>query len=78
MLTIVSGEVVELMAGERVTLLPNIVHEFWAISERCLIGEVSTANDDANDNFFVRDDIGRFPHIEEDEPAQVKLLTEMS
>ena len=70
------GDIIELTAGERVTLVPEVVHEFWATSERCLIGEVSTANDDANDNFFVSDEVGRFTEIEEDEPAQVTLVSE--
>jgi D-lyxose ketol-isomerase len=37
---------------------------------------VSTANDDLTDNFFLTPDMGRFPRIEEDEPALVKLLSE--
>jgi len=73
---VASGELLELSAGERVTLLPDIVHEFWATSERCLIGEVSTANDDENDNFFVNPDIGRYSEVEEDETPQIRLLNE--
>lgn len=71
-----SGGTVELHAGERVTLPPEIVHEFWSVSERCLIGEVATANDDGGDNFFLNDEIGRFPGIEEDETPQVCLVSE--
>ena len=71
-----SGDVLLLKAGERVTLTPGIYHAFWPESEECIIGEVSTANDDAHDNFFVSDEIGRFPHIEEDEPALVRLVSE--
>lgn len=70
------GEVVELRAGERVTLFPGVDHEFWPLSEECIIGEVSTANDDVGDNFFLRDDIGRFPEIEEDEAPLVSLLSD--
>lgn len=71
-----SGEILRLSAGERVTLLPGCYHAFWPESDDCIIGEVSTANDDANDNFFVDPNIGRFPGIEEDEPASIRLISE--
>ncbi|MDZ4816634.1 MAG: D-lyxose/D-mannose family sugar isomerase [Verrucomicrobiota bacterium] len=73
---VVSGEKVTLNAGERVTLVPGIYHEFWPETDECIIGEVSTANDDLNDNFFINPDVGRFPGIEEDEPALIKLLSD--
>jgi len=63
-------------AGSRITLVPGIWHEFRPASGECIIGEVSTANDDANDNFFADGDISRFPSIVEDEPSQVRLLWE--
>lgn len=72
----VSGKVLVLEAGERVTLTPGVYHEFWPEAEDCIIGEVSTANDDANDNIFVDPAIGRFPGIEEDEPATIRLISE--
>ena len=80
----VNGELVEvsadepftLAAGSRVTLVPGLWHEFYPASEECVIGEVSTANDDLHDNFFLDPRVGRFPGIEEDEPAQVRLLSE--
>jgi D-lyxose ketol-isomerase len=37
---------------------------------------VSTANDDLQDNYFVNRDVGRYPGIEEDEPAYVRLLSD--
>ncbi|MGK7396329.1 MAG: D-lyxose/D-mannose family sugar isomerase [Candidatus Cyclobacteriaceae bacterium M3_2C_046] len=70
------AEVIKLSAGERVTLTPGIYHEFYPVSESCIIGEVSTANDDAHDNFFVNKEVGRFSEIEEDEPPLVKLINE--
>lgn len=70
------GEVLKLEAGSRVTLTPGIYHEFWPVTPQCIIGEVSTANDDLNDNFFVDDRIGRFPGIDEDEPATIRLISE--
>lgn len=72
-----NGEHVEIAAGERVTLTPGLYHAFWAANPGgCVIGEVSTANDDANDNFFVDPEIGRFPDIEEDEPPLCPLLSD--
>jgi D-lyxose ketol-isomerase len=71
-----SGEPLVLRAGERVTLEPGVYHAFWPESDEAIIGEVSTANDDANDNLFVDTNIGRFPGIEEDEPPLVRLLWE--
>ncbi len=80
----VDGEALELPAGapyvleagRRITLVPGIWHAFAPASDDCVIGEVSTANDDLHDNFFVDPAIGRFPGIEEDEPAQITLISE--
>ncbi len=71
-----NGEPFAISAGERVTLVPGVYHAFWGSGGGCVIGEVSTANNDATDNFFVDPDIGRFPEIEEDEPALVRLVSE--
>ncbi len=71
-----SGQILRLQAGERATFPPGIYHFFWPESDECIIGEVSTANDDENDNFFVNPDIGRFPTIDEDEAPEVRLLSE--
>lgn len=71
-----AGEVFTLRPGERITLFPGVYHEFWASAEGTIIGEVSTANDDLHDNYFVRSDIGRFPGIDEDEPPEVRLISE--
>lgn len=71
-----SGTVIELEAGSRITVIPGIYHEFYPLSQECIIGEVSTANDDLHDNFFVNSDIGRYPGIEEDEPATIRLISE--
>jgi D-lyxose ketol-isomerase len=40
-----------------------------------LLGEVSTCNDDKNDNRFY-EDLGRFPTLEEDEEPYRLLCTE--
>jgi len=71
-----SGDPIVLEPGERVTIEPGVYHAFWPESDEAVIGEVSTANDDAHDNFFVDPDIGRFPEIDEDEPVFVRLLWE--
>lgn len=70
------GDVFLLQPGERVTLEPEVIHSFWPESEECIIGEVSTANDDLNDNFFLNPEVGRFPAIDEDEPPIVRLVSD--
>ena len=62
--------------GSRVTLPPGLWHTFYPTSDECVIGEVSTANDDRHDNLFLDPRIGRFPGIEEDEPAALRLVSE--
>ncbi|WEK36036.1 MAG: D-lyxose/D-mannose family sugar isomerase [Candidatus Pseudobacter hemicellulosilyticus] len=64
--TVQTDEPLVLNAGERVTITPLLWHAFYPGSEECIIGEVSTANDDHNDNFFSNPDIGRFSEIVED------------
>jgi hypothetical protein len=73
--TIRTGRPFALAAGSRVTLVPGVWHEFSPASSECVIGEVSTANDDTHDNFFLNPEVGRFPGIEEDEPAMVQLVS---
>lgn len=63
--TCAPGEVLVLKPGESVTLTPGIHHRFWGERARVLVGEVSSVNDDATDNFFL-DKVGRFPDVEED------------
>jgi D-lyxose ketol-isomerase len=65
-------------AGSRITLLPGVFHCFEPLSEECIFGEVSTANDDLHDNVFLDAEVGRFSTIEEDEPALLRLLSEAS
>jgi D-lyxose ketol-isomerase len=72
---VASGDIIYVRSGERVTLVQGIYHAFWSVSEYCVIGEVSTANDDVNDNFFL-DEVGRFTDVEEDAPPFAKLLFE--
>ena len=73
---VTAGVPVLLQSGERITLPQGVYHEFQPLSEECIIGEVSTANDDINDNYFVNQNIGRFTNIEEDEPPLVTLVSD--
>jgi D-lyxose ketol-isomerase len=66
------GELVQLHPGQSVCMEPDIYHRFYGLDASVLVGEVSTVNDDTNDNFFY-DNVGRFPLIEEDE-APLHLL----
>jgi hypothetical protein len=70
-----AGSRIRLKAGERLTVVPGTYHSFYPELDGCIIGEVSTANDDINDNFFVNPKVGRFSEIEEDESALVKLIS---
>lgn len=74
--TVQSGDVIELAAGSRVTLVPGVYHEFYPVSDECIIGEISTANDDQHDNYFVNAGVGRYPGVVEDEPASVPLVSD--
>lgn len=73
---VAEASTVVLQAGERITLTPGIMHAFWPTSGQCIIGEVSTANDDLTDNFFDNPDIGRFSEMVEDETPLVKLVSD--
>jgi D-lyxose ketol-isomerase len=71
-----NGEIIALPAGHRVTLVPGVYHEFKPDTAECIIGEISTANDDLHDNIFANPDVGRFPELNEDEAPVVRLLSE--
>ena len=75
--TIPAGEHVIVKPGESLTFYPYYYHEFWVAEgqEYALVGEVSMCNDDNTDNRFEKE-LGRFPEIEEDEPAYRLLCTE--
>ena len=75
--TVPAGSVIRLRPGESMTNTRRLYHSFWG-EEGCgtvLVGEVSQCNDDSNDNRFY-EDCGRFPPIEEDEPARYLLCNE--
>lgn len=70
-----AGGLITLKAGESVTLPPRVYHSFYAVNGDALIGEVSSINDDAEDNHFYLP-LLRFPEIVEDEPPFRLLCTE--
>jgi len=70
-----AGDILRLKPGESVCFEPYIYHSFWAEGAPALIGEVSTVNDDSNDNRFY-ESLGRYPEIVEDEPALYCLCNE--
>ena len=70
-----AGGFVTLGPGESITLPPYLYHQFHAVEGHALIGEVSSFNDDAADNYFF-DPLPRFPEIVEDEPPLRLLCNE--
>lgn len=73
-----AGATLVLAAGSRVTLPAGVWHEFFPSGDECIIGEVSTANDDLHDNVFLDPAVGRYPGIDEDEPPLVRLISEVA
>ena len=69
------GEQVRLAPGESITLPPYLYHRFWAEDGACLVGEVSSVNDDNTDNRFL-EELGRFPDVEEDEEPYRLLVSD--
>lgn len=73
--TVKAGEVLKLKPGQSICYTPYLYHSFWAEEGDCLVGEVSTVNDDHNDNRFVVQR-NRFSQIQEDEPVKWYLCNE--
>lgn len=63
------GNQVRLEPGESLTLEPYVAHAFWAEGGTALAGEVSLANDDRTDNYFIPALAAQGP-IEEDAAAR--------
>jgi hypothetical protein len=70
-----SGETVCLNPGQSICYTPYLYHTFWAEEGDCLVGEVSSVNDDKKDNRFL-EERGRFSAIEEDEGVRHYLCNE--
>ena len=75
--TVPCGSDIVLKPGQSLSLYPYYYHEFVIQpgTGYAVIGEVSMCNDDNSDNRFY-EPLGRFPTIEEDEPAYRLLCTE--
>ena len=75
--TVKAGTQVKLTPGESISIHPYMYHDFEIEpgTGAVLIGEVSQCNDDNTDNRF-HEPVGRFPTIEEDEPAYRLLCNE--
>ncbi|WP_324249833.1 D-lyxose/D-mannose family sugar isomerase [Bifidobacterium longum] len=65
------------MKANSLTFYPYTYHEYYIKEDSVptLVGEVSMCNDDNIDNRFY-EPVGRFPEIEEDEPAYRLLCNE--
>ena len=70
-----AGGRLKLKPGESVTLRPGDWHAFWAEGSDCLLGEVSSVNDDVSDNRF-DPDLPRFATVEEDAPPWRLLVSD--
>jgi D-lyxose ketol-isomerase len=75
-LTVPAGEALVIGPGESITLTPHLFHRFYAQKGGdVMIGEVSSVNDDHNDNVFAEPQ-RRFPEIEEDEEPYRYLVSD--
>lgn len=61
--------------GASITLEPGCAHAFWGHGGDCLVGEVSSVNDDKTDNYFL-EETSRFPSIVEDEPPYRLMVSD--
>lgn len=75
--TVPAGTQIPLKPGESITITRYLYHDFEVEpgTGAVLLGEVSQCNDDEHDNRFL-EPVGRFPTIEEDEPAYRLLCNE--
>ena len=75
--TVKAGTVIRLTPGHSITMQRRLYHSFWAEEGfgPAIVGEVSMANDDLNDNRFL-EKRGRFSAIEEDEAPLYLLCNE--
>ena len=74
-LDLAPGDRVRLEPGESLTLEPFVAHAFWAEGGAAIAGEVSLANDDRSDNYFLPP-LDPPPPIEEDSPARYLTVTD--
>jgi D-lyxose ketol-isomerase len=65
MLDLAPGDRVRLEPGESLVLEPFVAHAFWAEGGTTLAGEVSLANDDLGDNYFLPPPAAAAPIVED-------------
>jgi len=72
-----AGETIEITHGNSITLLPRTYHSFGAVKGEgdLIVGEVSTINDDATDNFFAEDYAVYLP-VDEDVPTEFLMCND--
>lgn len=73
------GAIIEVSKGNSITLPPGLYHRFWAKKGAgdLIVGEISSINDDATDNFFLEVP-KRFTEILEDEPPKFLLSGDLN
>ena len=74
--TSMGGRYYVLEAGNYVMLVEGPRHGFTPESGRSTICAVSTAIDDICDNVSTDAPLDQFPSIDEDEPAEIRLISE--
>ena len=73
-----AGTIITLAPGERIRVEQNHYHKFWGHRGIVLVEEVSTVNNDKEDNCFLpQDHVSRFPDIEEDKEPEHLLCIEL-
>jgi len=76
LLSLSPGGRVVLEPGESIVLEPFVAHAFWAEGGAVLAGEVSLANDDASDNYFLPA-LEPAAAIEEDAPKRYVTVRDL-
>ena len=73
-----AGTPLVLENGDSIRLEIGMYHRFYGLAktDKVLVGEVSRVNDDLTDNLFSVP-VGRFPAVEQDEPARYLLWSEL-
>ncbi|MBB5791861.1 D-lyxose/D-mannose family sugar isomerase [Jiangella mangrovi] len=70
-----AGDPVRLDPGQSIQVPAGVFHRFWADGGVVLAGEVSSVNDDVDDNLFL-DPFPRYAAVDEDAPARYLLVSE--
>jgi len=73
--TVGSGEPLSLKPGESVQIPTLVYHRLWAAENYVVVGEVSSVNDDATDNYFLEDG-SSYAGIADDATPRYRLVNE--